>query len=253
MLLIRYSVHASAAFALAAVFTAFFWPQAAHAERLVESPKVEIYGAVRAPGLYALDGFYAPMADLLERAGGPRPDAYPLGAVLLREVEATTETILEPRPVCRLPWEAYQAVLAMRGALDEERLQSLVLDLIGGRRVRVPLHLGLADATSAALPLWSGDVLVIPPRPSYVHGIAGEQVREMLYEPGRTADQYSQDAELTTSWRRGRDLLVLPDGIVRVLKTRYWNYQPTAVPPGSLMVWGAAVLQRTCPPLTQAR
>ncbi len=152
--------------------------------------RVTILGEVRRPGIYRLERGMT-LYDLIVRAGGYTPDAYPKGLIFIRESakqlqQEHIETALATLEESLLRDEEG---LALAGASPEEK-QALELTLRKQRRLlslirtRAKLGLGrialdvpedlekLKDSPSN-IPLEDGDYVYVPSRPSYVLVIGG--------------------------------------------------------------------------------
>ncbi|MES0872497.1 SLBB domain-containing protein [Sinimarinibacterium thermocellulolyticum] len=215
---------------------------------------VEIHGAVNTPGSVLLRTTELDLAEALRAAGGLAPDAYLLGAVLLREARSAIGAAA-PRDRACVGAAEQQALQILHTAVSSVKSRELAQAVYDGGRVRVPIRLSAPDlqtGTLGGVRLVAGDVLIIPPRPAYIH-VGGRVARQgpVLYEPGALAENYYQAAGGSRRGWFAEDLLVLPNGEVQVLKLRFWNYQPTAIPPGSLLLFGVA--DPACPPVAMRR
>jgi hypothetical protein len=200
---------------------------------------VQVLGAVERPGALLLRQAAVPVADALREAGGPNSDAYLLGAMLLRRAAPATRTAA-PQSCVGLP--ELQALQTMRTAVPAFVARELAAAVYVRSLVRLPIRLDAAElggGRTAEISLIDGDVLIIPPRPAYVqlNDVSGRE-DAVLYQPGMLAEEYFESAGYRRRGMFGKDWAVLPNGEVRELRLRFWNYRPTAIPPGATLVSG---------------
>jgi hypothetical protein len=200
---------------------------------------VQILGAVERPGALLLRQAAVPVAEALKQAGGPNSDAYLMGAMLLRRSAPATRTGA-PQSCVGLP--ELQALQTMRTAVPAFVARELTAAVYARNLVRLPIRLDsteLGGGRTAEFSLIDGDVLIIPPRPAYVYlsDVSGRE-DAVLYQPGMLAETYYEAGGFPRSGWFGKDWAVLPSGEVRELGLRFWNYQPTAIPPGTTLVSG---------------
>jgi hypothetical protein len=200
---------------------------------------VQVLGAVKRPGALLLRQAAVPVSDALRQAGGPNSDAYLLGAMLLRRA-APEANPSSPRTCVGLP--ELQAVQTMRTAVPAFVARELTAAIFARSLVRLPIRLDAAElggGRAADVSLIDGDVLIVPPRPAYVQlsDVSGRE-EALLYQPGMLAEEYFEAAGYSRRGMFSKDWAVLPNGEVRQLRLRFWNYQPTAIPPGSTLVSG---------------
>ncbi|MEW6166194.1 MAG: SLBB domain-containing protein [Pseudomonadota bacterium] len=199
---------------------------------------IEVYGAVGKPGRILLQNPYLALGDVLTLAGGYTADAYLFGAVLLRAARHGIQTGRD----C-LPAAERQALEVLRAATADARSEEIATAILGHELYRVPLRLSpaeLAGDAAGQVTLLDGDILIVPPRPAHVYtaGAVG-RAGPILYEPGRLAEDYLDAAGGRDRWLSGSDWMVLPNGELRPLGLRFWNYRATAVPPGALLIFDA--------------
>jgi hypothetical protein len=188
---------------------------------------VQVLGAVERPGALLLRQAAVPVSEALRQAGGPNSDAYLLGAMLLRRAAPDTR-LAAPQSCVGLP--------------ELQALQTMTAGVYARTLVRLPIRLDPAELSGgrlAGVSLIDGDVLIIPPRPAYVQisDVSGRE-EAVLYRPGMLAEEYFESAGYPRRGMFGKDWAVLPNGEVRQLRLRFWNYQPTAIPPGATLVSG---------------
>lgn len=215
---------------------------------------VEIHGAVITPGTILLREPELGLPEAIQKAGGLTADAYLFGAVLLRKARNAIGYAKPQNRFC-LAGAEQQALQAVRTTVSSAKAGELAEAIYSRNLVRVPVRLSAPDlqaGASGAVALMDGDVLVIPPRPAYTY-VGGTVGREgpVLYEAGMLADDYFEAAGGGDRGWFSQDLVVLPDGETQLLKLRFWNYQRTAIPPGSLVLFGVA--DPACLPVTVRR
>lgn len=202
---------------------------------------ITVIGAVEQAGIVGSKG--ARVDDAIADAGGLREDAYPLGAMLYRRLpdeRGDSATAGVERDLVAGALDGLQ--VALSGPFGGERRARLIAELrTEGRFMRVPVAADAAlqrrfpERNPALAP---GDVLFLPTRPETVTVIgAVRSPGQMAFHSGATADDYLEQAG---GWlpgaRRQRSAVYLPDGKLRDLSLSFWNYKPTAVPPGSIIV-----------------
>ncbi|MGB1563968.1 MAG: SLBB domain-containing protein [Sinimarinibacterium flocculans] len=215
---------------------------------------VEVHGSVATPGTILLRQPELDLPEAIQKAGGLTGDAYLFGAVLLRKARNAIGYAKPQNRFC-LAGAEQQALQAVRTTVSSAKAGELAEAIYSRNLVRVPVRLSAPDlqaGASGAVALMDGDVLVIPPRPAYTY-VGGTVRREgpVLYEAGMLADDYFKAAGGGNRGWFSQDLVVLPDGETQLLKLRFWNYQRTAVPPGSLVLFGVA--DPACLPVTVRR
>lgn len=243
---------------LAALIGALLLSSVASANVYVPQPPsrgvVEVHGSVTTPGTILLRQAELTLPEAIQRAGGLTGDAYLFGAVLLRRSRNAIGFAGPQNRFC-LAGPEQQALLAVRTTVSSAKAGELAEAIYSRSLVRVPIRLAAPDLQSGsngAVSLMDGDVLVVPPKPAYTY-VGGRVSREgpVLYEAGMQGDDYYEAAGGSGRGWFSRDLLVLPDGETQILKLRFWNYQPTAIPPGSLLLFGVA--DPACLPVTVRR
>ncbi|MCW2247526.1 protein involved in polysaccharide export with SLBB domain [Azospirillum fermentarium] len=209
----------------------------------LETVAVTLEGEVRYPGRYDVLRDDT-LKTLIERAGGLSADAYPAGAIFLREAERRRK---------KAEFEE-QARTLEAGILREQQKGS------GMRQEDVALARSLADRLRAADPpgrivveadpaelrrfperdvlLEPGDRIVIPKRPLTV-AVSGEVMAPaaLRFQAGKAADAYIHEAGgPSRAADLGRAFLLRPDGSAEPLPLSSWNHRVTAVAPGSVIV-----------------
>jgi protein involved in polysaccharide export with SLBB domain len=152
--------------------------------------RVEVEGAVRFPGTYPVTEGVTTLQEVLEMAGGLRPEALARAAYLDRP--GSQRIPYEPFDAARrnatLEDQAYEA--GRMAALGFESRQYLSRELASYRRVSVDLQAVLAG-TAPEVTLQDGDRLIVPEDPGGVLVIG--QVRRpgiVPHQPGARSEQY---------------------------------------------------------------
>jgi protein involved in polysaccharide export with SLBB domain len=203
---------------------------------------VVLSGEFIRPGVYAVRKGER-LSELIQRAGGLTPQAYPYGGVFTRERVKRAEAQALRRAAREI--ESALTVLASKPDVEAEQLAAVTrlshqiesAEAVG----RVVIE---ADPTSLlARPeldtvLEAGDRLFVPKRPNYVT-ISGDVLNPstVQFNPGVTVADYVQMAggyQITAD--DGRVFVVLPNGEARKVGANFWNFQPVQVPPGSTIV-----------------
>jgi protein involved in polysaccharide export with SLBB domain len=204
---------------------------------------VTVRGEVMHPGTYPLVRGER-LSDLIERAGGPTPDAYPDGAVFTRAVERQRRAAEFRRRADDLERRLAARLLDGEppGAGEVARARELIAEL---RTVEPPGRVVVeADPEMLALhperdPLLApGDALHMPQRSLSVR-VAGEVLSpaSLPFRSGLGVDDYIRAAGGFTRFAdRDRVFLVYPDGSAEPVAESLWRFTPVAVPPGSTVV-----------------
>lgn len=203
-------------------------------------PSVGVYGAVRQPGQIELEAAHTDVQSALAAAGGLAPDAFAFGAILLRRDRSDGSAVVIPTTrSCVEPGER-QALAVIDALFGVDDRREWARRLSSRQLYRVPVQLNGSAPGSEPVSLIAGDVLIIPPRQAYVYVAQGYalEAAPTLYQAGAGGDHYFDALDIDGSGWFGKDLLVLPDGQARVLGLKFWNYERTAIPPGSLLISG---------------
>ena len=195
------------------------------------------------------------LSELLMRAGGLTPTAYPAGTVFLRKSAAQ----VEEQGYKRAADEIQNQLLAGMARIGNDKITGEGSVAIQNFIVQLRNQKGLGRIALAADPsvlaanpqqdplLEAGDVLFIPQRPSTIT-VLGQvmQPGSYSYRPGlavadyvKRAGGYAQfsDEDLT--------FVVLPDGSAKRIETSWLNFDVQSLPPGS-----SIVVPRDLAPLT---
>ncbi len=204
-----------------------------------------VMGEFRFPGSYGiLRG--ERMSQLMKRAGGVTPNAYPYGAVFTRAAAREAERESYRRAATDLQEAMVTAVTS--GALGKDasnsaqflgavisRLQSA--EAVG--RVVIEADPAILEARPEIDPLIEpGDLLVIPKRPISVT-VIGQVLNpgSLAFAPGAKLKDYIERAGgYSQAADDGRVFVILPNGTAKKFKNSFWNYQTQDIPPGSVVV-----------------
>lgn len=209
----------------------------------VESGAVLLEGEVRRPGWYdALRG--ERLSSVIARAGGLTDDAYPLGAVILRQSVAKREKAALEEQARAL--ERNLAVLLQKGEQTRQEDVGLVRQLAAQLRAAEPPGRIVAEADPTALArsperdilLEPGDRISFPKRPLTVT-VAGEVMAPgaFAFESGKDAEAYIRDAGgLTGLADASRVFMILPNGRAEPAAISAWNHRYAGPPPGAALV-----------------
>jgi protein involved in polysaccharide export with SLBB domain len=186
------------------------------------------------------------LSSVLNRCNGFTSQAYPYGAVLLREEVRELEMKSHLELVNRLKSEESYLKAMPEGEADQKEakltaiaqtdtaLQQLEATAPLGRVViHIPADLRKLAKTAADVPLRDGDVLVIPKKSNYVL-VSGQVFNPtaVSYLPGRSAKWYlSQSGGLTQIADRSAVFVVRADGSVLSAKNNsgFWSNPLNAV------------------------
>lgn len=211
----------------------------------ITDKSVLILGEVRNPGRYDLipgDKVY----DLLERAGGLTPQAYPAGSIYSRESERRAE---ESR--YRAAARDLERALAISLEKNNDKtpnstqvamargLASELREVEAVGRITVETDPGiLATNPERDMLLESGDRIFIPKRPMSVR-VSGEVLSpaSLQFRERKKPLEYIHEAGgFTYHADKDRTFVLYPDGSAQPLQVSSWNYRPTFIPPGSTIV-----------------
>lgn len=205
---------------------------------------VLLIGQVKQPGHYdLLPGDR--LSDLLARAGGLTPQAYPIGAVFSRGSERRAEEMRFRAQAQSLEMKLATALEQPDERPDMARIMA-VQDLITQLRQAEGLGRITVEADPAALAanpaldilLEGGDRIYIPQRPLTVR-VAGEILSpaSLQFREGKNPRDYIAEAGGFT-WHadKGRTFVLYPDGSAQPLQVSAWNHSAAFIPPGSTII-----------------
>jgi len=207
---------------------------------------VSMQGEVRMPGSFPIVRGER-LSDLLRRAGGLTPTAFPYGTVFTRKSAAQAEREGNLRASKEVN---EQLVVAMTRIGNDKidpstftSLQAFVSEMRNQKtlgRISVEADPSLLASQPQIDPLVEdGDVVYIPQRPSTVN-VLGQvmQPGSYPYRPGNTLEDYLDKAGgFSSAADANRIFLVLPDGSARrVEKSWLLGFDVDKLPPGSAIV-----------------
>jgi protein involved in polysaccharide export with SLBB domain len=215
---------------------------------------VTVKGEVENPASYGIEPGER-LSSILKRCNGFTPEAYPYGAVLLRQEVRDLEMKSHLELVNRLKTEQGYLKTLPEGDGDQKEakltaiaqtqtaLEQLEATAPLGRVViHIPPNLKRLAKTPADIPLRDGDVLIIPKKTNYVV-VSGEVFHPtaVSYIPGRSAKWYlSQSGGLTQIADRSAMFVVRADGSVLAAKNNsgIWAGDPmnAVLKPGDSIV-----------------
>jgi len=203
---------------------------------------VEIAGEVVRPGFYQIRRGER-ISEVVERAGGLTPQAYPLGAIFTRDRVAKAQQVGFERAAREL--NASLAVAAAQGDVNAGSLVAL-FELTQDLSTTEALGRVVIEADPTVLQvrpeldsvLEPGDRLFVPKRPNSVL-VIGDVLSPgaLQFISGSTVDQYIRQAGgFQRSADQDRVFVVYPNGEAQPVLLSVWNYTPVQVPPGSTIV-----------------
>jgi len=192
---------------------------------------ITLAGEIRYPGEYTFrEG--ETLREVLHRAGGVTPNAFPKGAVFtrakLRQLEAQRLREAEDRLQGELLGIQLESdSLAGQNAERQESAQALLEDIKQSRavgRLVIDLEAVLQDNTDQPIRLLDGDMLSVPGIPQSVSVFGEVQFpTSHLYEPGLTAEDYlDRSGGPTRQADEDRVYIIKADGSVRLPETSRW-------------------------------
>jgi protein involved in polysaccharide export with SLBB domain len=215
---------------------------------------VSLEGEVNYPGPYGIKEGER-LSSVLKRAGGFRPTAYPMGAVLVRnqvkelEEKSRNELIHEiettPAGAKISPSLSAQDDAATLQILVQQQ-KTLVERLrnqppIGRLVIRISADISSWEGTPADIEMRRGDVLTIPKKPGFVL-VSGQvyNASAITFVPGKTAGWYLRRAGGSTEGGNMKEVLVIrANGLVVGRRSGEW-YDPgvleTKLEPGDVVV-----------------
>jgi protein involved in polysaccharide export with SLBB domain len=214
---------------------------------------ITIEGEVAHPGTYGLqEGEH--LSDVLKRAGGFRPTAYPQGALLTRAEVAALEEKSREELIRQIETSSAAARLAPRMSESEQvaevqQIQQQQDQVIARLRSnpasgRLVIHIGEDIArwagTPADIEVRSGDVLRIPKRPGFIL-VSGQvyNASAITLSPGKTAEWYLQRAGGPTEIGNRKEIFVIrASGEVIGRRSGAWHDEvlSTRLNPGDTVV-----------------
>lgn len=193
-----------------------------------EQIKVRIEGEVLYPGEYTVESKTETVSDLIIRAGGLRTNAYPEGAVLLRN---TFSDSIESR-------FAQTKMQSIQNQFTSDSLSKNLINSINQNRKIVGIRLNEAMENPhkrGDINLLEGDVLSVPEIPKTVQSFGAVYVpKKVLYTPGLSLKDVVEESGgyLNTASHR-RTYVMYPNGEIRTIKHFLFFKSYPKIKPGS--------------------
>ena len=172
-----------------------------------------------------------------EAAGGKRLDAYRFAAMILR-ADPDAVASVDPAVQRCVPLADLHAALLLRDDIALGAQADLADRLLNGQLRRGGLQnivLGVEKAYREP-ELLDGDVLALPARTGTVYVVpSAGRIMKFQHEATVRAEEYLQLADPEDTADVDRYILLYPSGRAVDLKLAPWRYEPTMVPPGSLI------------------
>jgi protein involved in polysaccharide export with SLBB domain len=215
---------------------------------------VSLEGEVNYPGPYGIQEGER-LSSVLKRAGGFRPTAYPMGAVLVRNQVKELEEKSKNELIHQIETTPAGAKLApsLSAQDDAATLQILVQQqkavverlrsqpAVGRLVIRISADISSWEGTPADIEMRRGDVLTIPKKPGFVL-VSGQvyNASAITFVPGKTAGWYLRRAGGSTEGGNIKEVLVIrANGLVVGRRSGEW-YEPgvleTKLEPGDVVV-----------------
>lgn len=207
-----------------------------------EAGAVLLTGEFNSPGLYTIRKGER-LSELIARAGGLSPQAYPYGALFTRrsvreqQQEGFARTARELN-TSLLSLASQQNVNGEAIAAAGQLIQTLSATEAVGRMVVEADPRVLAARPDLDPILDGGDTLHIPKTPTYVLALGDvSNPGAMQFEPEKRVGDYLAEAGGTQSTADdGRVFLVLPNGSAQPVRSSFWRRSNAVVPPGSTII-----------------
>jgi protein involved in polysaccharide export with SLBB domain len=215
---------------------------------------VSLEGEVTYPGPYGIQEGER-LSSVLKRAGGFRPTAYPMGAVLVRNQVKELEDKSRNELIHQIETTSAGAKLApsLSAQDDAATLQLLIQQqktvverlrsqpAVGRLVIKINADIASWEGTPADIEMRRGDVLTIPKRPGFVL-VSGQvyNASAITFVPGRSAGWYLKRAGGSTEGGNMKEVLVIrANGLVVGRRSGEW-YEPsvleTKLGPGDVVV-----------------
>ncbi|MFQ5984001.1 MAG: SLBB domain-containing protein [Alphaproteobacteria bacterium] len=210
-----------------------------------EERPVLLLGEFVRPGLYTIRRGER-LSDVIVRAGGLTPQAYPLGAVFTRERIKEVEKAAFRRSARELEIALAAALMQPRTAPQVAAGAGAITALAETLRETEPIGRVVIEADPAALEarpeldtvLEGGDSIFMPKLPNSVT-VIGEVLNpgSVQFVAGGRVDDYVKTAGgFRRSADEGRTFVVLPNGAAEPVSFSAWNLSPVQIAPGSTVV-----------------
>ncbi len=207
-----------------------------------DSGPVRLRGEFIRPGLYDIRRGER-LSDVIARAGGLTPQAYPYGSIFTRESVKEAQKVAFQRAAREL-----RSSLLFAGGGKAASPQAMVAlgELTKNIENTEPLGRIVMESDPTVLQvrpefdtvLEAGDQIYVPKRPNSVL-VIGDVLNPgaLQFIAGTKVDNYvNQAGGLQQSADEDRMFLVYPNGVAQPVSVSVWNYNPVQVPPGSTIV-----------------
>ena len=209
-----------------------------------EKPVLLVGEFVR-PGLYQIRRGER-LSEVIARAGGLTPQAYPYGAIFTRASTREAEKQAFERAARELEIGLAAALTQRTSGAQVAAGADALTSLANQLRNAEPVGRVVIEADPTVLQvrpeldtvLEGGDRVFMPKRPNSVT-VIGDVLNEgtLQFVPGARVDDYVDKAGgLRRTADDGRVFVVLPNGEAQPVSVSAWNYTPVVIPPGSTVV-----------------
>ncbi|MFZ4534794.1 SLBB domain-containing protein [Propionivibrio sp.] len=207
-------------------------------------------GVVRMSGEFGHPGNFEirrgeKLSELIARAGGLTPQAYPLGTVYLRQSVKEEKKFFYQKAALDLQNGLLLAMTRQRasGSTVDAGAGAVVMNLVNQMRSIDPVGRMVVEADPTVLEVRQeldvtvepGDEIHVPRRSSSIL-VMGEVLNPgaVQFLAGKKAADYIAATGGTTQLAdENRIFAIFPNGSAEPLKVSSWNFQPTLLPPGS--------------------
>lgn len=208
-------------------------------------------GTVRVVGEFRFPGTYGVLRDerlsqLMQRAGGLTPNAFPYGAVFTRESARQVELESNKRAARDLQDAMATAITSGAVSKDTQSSSQLVAQIVNRLENSPTIGRVVVEADPTMLQLHPeqdpvlepGDAIVMPKRPVSVT-VIGQVLNpgSVQFVSGQSARSYIDRAGgFSQAADKDRSFLILPNGTAQKLESSFWNFRTQEIPPGSVIV-----------------
>ncbi|MCC7428266.1 MAG: SLBB domain-containing protein [Alphaproteobacteria bacterium] len=211
---------------------------------------VVVEGELRRPGVFEVRRGER-LSDVMRRAGGLTPEAYPIGAVFTRASARAAEQQANIRAAAEFEQALATTILANANAPVSSGMQTgdayrVGRDIAAQLRTSPAIGRLVVEADPAVLAtqpdkdilLEPGDRIIVPRRPLNITVIGAVlNPGSVRFDPRATVRDY---VRLSGGYRDDADssqvFVVLPNGEARPVGASFWNFEQVALLPGSTIV-----------------
>jgi polysaccharide export outer membrane protein len=211
----------------------------------LDSSVIRLSGEFLHPGNYEIKRGEK-LSEAIARAGGVSTQAYPYGAVFLRQRVKEEKRQFYQKAAFELQNGMVMAMSRVRSGStggDGAGAAPLVMNLVNQIKTTDPVGRMVVEADPTVLlvrpeldvVLEAGDEIYMPRRPSSIL-VMGEVLNPgaVQFRAGKKADDYIQDVGgISRLADAERIYAILPNGSAEPIKLSAWNFQPKLLPPGS--------------------